>query len=89
MTNLKVLTDKNVCLNFPPSLLDPLHTQNGIIRISIQKDALSSLIRENQKCSLTLDNRRRLNGRIRGIVSDTAEKNMVLSLKVEKQKETP
>jgi hypothetical protein len=88
MTNFRVMTDKNVCLNFPPSLLEGGNGKEGMVRIRIPKDALSSLIRENQRCSLTLENSRRIRGRIREIAPGAGDDNLVLSLKVEKQKET-
>ena len=82
MKKLKIMTDRNVCLNFQPSRVDHGNGKGGPIRISIEKDALSSLIRENQSCILILEDSRRVRGRIREIITGAAENDMTLSLKI-------
>ena len=82
MTHLKVKTDKNVCLNFPLVRLDGSNGNGGCMRVSVPKDTLSSLLRENQPFTLTLEGRKRFKGRIKGMTAGNTENILLLFLTV-------
>lgn len=67
MTHLKVMTDRNVSLNFIPQEVAGCPAGSKTLGIKVRKDTLTGLLKPNQKCFLTLENNDRLAGKITGI----------------------
>jgi hypothetical protein len=82
MTRLKVMTDRNVSLNFMP--LEVAAGLNGskTLGVKVRKDALTGLLRPNQKCFLTLENNDRLAGKITGISPETNTESLTFKIAI-------
>lgn len=61
------MTDRNVSLNFIPQEVENRLNGSKTLGVRVQKDALTGLLKPNQKCFLTLENNDRLAGKITGI----------------------